>query len=52
MQNTYEIHAYIEHDFFHDTHHCVRGTYRECMKELRSRVCPGEKLRIFAKIRL
>lgn len=51
MQNTYEIHAYIGDDF-HDTHHCVRGTYRECMKELRSRVCPGETFRIIHKERI
>lgn len=51
MQNTYDIHAYIGDDY-HDTHHHVRGTYRECMKELRSRVFPGEKLRIIAKTRI
>ena len=48
MANNYEIHAYIGDDF-HDTHQCVRGTYRECMKELRSRVYPGQKLRIIYK---
>lgn len=51
MQNIYEIHAYIGNNF-HDTHHIVRGTYRECMKELRSRVYPGEHLRIIEKTRL
>jgi hypothetical protein len=49
MVKNYEIHALIGDDY-HDTHHVVRGTYKECMKELRSRVYPGAKLEIFAKI--
>ena len=48
MPHIYEIHALIGDDF-HDTHHTVRGTYRECMKELRSRKNRGEKLRVFHK---
>jgi hypothetical protein len=48
MPHRYEIHALIGDDF-HDTHHTVRGTYRECMKELRSRKYLGEKLRIVHK---
>ena len=48
MPHIYEIHALIGDDY-HDTHHTVRGTYRECMKELKSRKCPGEKLDVFHK---
>lgn len=48
MPHIYEIHALIGDDF-HDTHHIVRGTYRECMKELRSRKHPDQKLDVFYK---
>lgn len=48
MAHQYEIHALIGDDF-HDTHHTVRGTYRECMKTLRERKCSGEKMRIIHK---
>ena len=48
MTRTYEIHALIGDDY-HDTHHVVRGTYRECMKELRSRKFPGETMRVVYK---
>lgn len=48
MPRMYEIHALIG-DFYHDTHHVVRGTYRECMKELRSRKQPGEFMDVFHK---
>lgn len=51
MTHQYDIHAYIG-DEFHDTHHHVRGTYRECMKELRSRKFPWEHLKIIAKTRI
>ncbi len=48
MARIYEIHALIGDDF-HDTHHVVRGTYRECMKELKSRKLPDEHLEVFHK---
>lgn len=48
MTHIYKIHALIGDDY-HDTHHVVRGTYRECMKELRSRKCPGETMRVVHK---
>jgi len=48
MQNQYEIYAWIGDDF-HETLHHVRGTYRECMKELRSRKYPGTHLKILEK---
>lgn len=51
MQHQYDIHAFIGDDF-HDTHHHVTGTYRACMKELRSRKLPWEHLKIIEKTRL
>ena len=51
MQHQYEIYAWIGDDF-HETLHHVRGTYRESMKELRSRKYPGTHIKILEKNRI
>jgi hypothetical protein len=51
MQHQYDIHAFIGDDF-HDTHHHVTGTYRACMKEIRSRKRPWEHFKIIEKTRM